>query len=216
MRFSRSGGAHLPVIIIGALVANVASRAHAQPVVVPAQPAPEPVAPPVVIESLSATWPLALSIHALIGFEPHDRGIPVAFGAGTELLWRGTLGGFAALLAAEGTPIIPPATANAAQPGFGDRISVPFGFAAHPLTPLARRNPRAYWARLVTGIGLQVGVTVEHVRTSDDDKTTAGLHLGLGVDLPLWGGLREGGVSFRVYGRLLFTPEITLDCAPTC
>ena len=40
---------------------------------------------------------------------------------------------------------------------------------------------------------------------------TAGLHLGLGLDVPIWGGAKEGGVALRLYGRMMFTPSISLD-----
>jgi hypothetical protein len=158
-----------------------------------------------VVETRAAAWPLALGVHALIGFEPHGSGDPVAFGVGTELLWRARLGGFAMLLASEGTPILVPQ-----PPSLGDRISVPFGLAARPLAPLGLLR-RDYWGRLITGIGVQAGISVEHLRTSDDNAATAGLHLGLGIDVPLWGGPREGGIALRVYARMLVTPEVRLD-----
>jgi hypothetical protein len=189
----------LSLIIIGACLQNVAR----------AQPAPLPEASSLV-EVRSATWPLALGVHALIGVEPHDRGNPLAFGVGAELLWRGRFGAFAMLLASEGTPVIAPTIGSVQLQAFGDRISVPFGFAARPLASVGLKR-RDYWGRLLTGIGLQAGITIEHVRTSDDSGTTAGLHLGLGVDVPLWGGTREGGVALRLYGRLLVTPSIALD-----
>jgi hypothetical protein len=199
----RYGGALLSVIIIGACLQNVAR----------AQPESEalPTAPATLVETRSATWPLALGMHALIGFEPHgDRGNPVAFGVGAELLWRARFGGFAMLLSSEGTPILAVTINNVPQQSFGDRISVPFGFATRPLAWIGLKR-LDYWGRLLTGIDLQAGITVEHVRTSDDSNTTAGLHLGLGVEVPLWGGTREGGVALRLYGRLMVTPSTSLD-----
>ena len=163
-----------------------------------------------VVETQSVTWPLMLSVHALLGVEPHDRGSPVAFGAGAELLWRARVGGFAALLAAEGTPIIAPTVGGHQQQGFADRISIPFGLSARPLAWLAA--DRSNWvSRLLTGIGVQLGLTIEQLRTSDDSQTTAGLHVALGVDVPIYGGPRQGGIALRLYGRLLFTPEVKLD-----
>jgi hypothetical protein len=206
-------GAILPVIVIGACLPEVA-RAQPGPVQEAPSEQPELALPPMtVVETRSATWPVALGMHALIGVEPHDRGNPVAFGAGAELLWRGRLGGFAMLLASSGTAVIPPTVNNKMLQSFADRISVPFGFAIRPLATIGMRR-HDYWGRLLTGIGAQVGLTVEHLRTSDDSDTTAGLHLGLGVDVPLWGGTREGGVALRVYGRLMVTPSVTLDYDP--
>lgn len=175
------------------------------------QPALGPL-PEAVVETRSATWPLMLDVHALIGVEPHDRGSPVAFGAGAELLWRARVGFFADLLASEGTPIVAPSQNGTQQPGFGDRISVPFGLAARPLAWLTVDKP-SWGARLVAGIGVQLGITVEHLRTSDDNATTAGLHAALALDVPLYGGPKQGGVALRLCARMLATPTVKLDQA---
>jgi hypothetical protein len=180
-----------------------------------AQPGPASqtvLEPPIAsaVEARSATWPIALGVHALIGVEPHTRGSPVAFGAGTELLWKARIGGFAELLSSEGTPVVTPNVNNIKQPSFGDRISVPFGLALRPLA-WSYADGAGWWSRLATGLGLQVGVTVEHVRTSDDSATTAGLHAALGLDVPLYGGPKQGGVGLRLYGRMIVTPAIQLD-----
>jgi hypothetical protein len=201
----------LPVIVIGACLQNVA---RAQPAPLQTTPAEQPslagVPEATLTEVRSATWPLAVGVHALIGVEPHDRGNPVAFGVGAELLWRARFGGFAMLLSSEGTPVI----IALPQLSLGDRISVPFGFAMRPLATIGLRR-RDYWGRLLTAIGLQAGLTVEHVRLSTSDATTAGLHVGVGIDVPLWGGTREGGVALRVYGRMMVTPSLSLAGAPS-
>jgi hypothetical protein len=208
--------AALAVVAALLLVSTRAAHAGGGPAPLQTSPAEQPalggVPPPTLSEALSSTWPLALGAHVLIGVEPHDRGNPIAFGVGAELLWRARLGGFVMLLASEGTPIIAPTLNGAQQPSFADRISIPFGFAARPLAPFAV-DLGTWTGRLLTGIGLQLGLTIEHLRTSDDSATTAGLHLGLGVDVPLWGGTKEGGVALRLYGRLLCTPAVTLDNA---
>lgn len=184
------------------------STARAQPG--PVQQLPPGDVEPGIVEKQTATWPLVLDMHALIGFEPHDRGTPLAFGAGAELLWRGHLGGFASLLVSEGTPVVPPSDSTGkALPGFGDRISVPFGFA---LRPFSFSGAHESWAhRLLDGIDVQVGLTVEHMRTSDDSVTTAGLHLGLAVDVPIYGGPHSGGVALRLAGRFIAQPQASLD-----
>ena len=166
---------------------------------------------PAVVETRAAAWPLMLDIHALLGFEPHaERGNPVAFGAGAELLWKARIGGFAELLSSGGTGLIAPTVMGVMEPGFADRISIPFGLAARPLAAwFADRSD--YGARLLTGIGVQLGVTVEHLRTSDDSTTTAGLHAALAVDVPIWGGPKQSGIALRLYARLMVTPTVTLD-----
>jgi hypothetical protein len=189
------------------------SSVRAQPAPMQTSPAEQPALGPLpeaVVETRSATWPLMLDVHALLGVEPHDRGSPVAFGAGVELLWRARVGGFAELLSSEGSPIIAPSANGVQQPGFADRISIPFGLATRPLAPFTVEKS-AWWARLVSGIGVQVGVSIEHLRTSDDNATTAGLHAALGIDVPLYGGPKQGGVALRLYARALFTPSVSLD-----
>ncbi|HWE30018.1 MAG TPA: hypothetical protein VHB97_18530 [Polyangia bacterium] len=195
-----------PGLLIGSALA-LAGVAHAQPG--PVEPSLSPPAEEVV-EARAVAWPLMFDMHALMGVEPHDRGNPIAFGAGAELLWRARVGGFAELISSEGTALIAPMLNGVQQPGFADRISIPFGLAARPLARWF--VDRSSWAaRLASGVGLQVGVTVEHLRTSDDNATTAGLHVALAVDVPIYGGPKQGGVSLRLYGRLMLTPAVSLD-----
>jgi hypothetical protein len=190
-------------------------RAHAQPGPV------QQLAPldnePGIVEQRSVTWPLTIDMHALMGFEPHDRGVPqnlVAFGAGVELLHRARIGGFASLLASEGTPVVAPTVNGVQQPSYADRISIPFGFAARPLTLLGvDRN--SWTGRLLAGVDLQLGITIEHLRTSDDSVTTAGLHAAVAVEVPIWGGPKQGGVALRLAARFIVTPSASLDCSPS-
>lgn len=194
------------LLLIGSALA-IGGVARAQPQLGPELTVPEQE----VVESHGVAWPLMLDVHALIGIEPHgNRGTPIAFGAGAELLWRARIGGFASLLSSEGTALIAPTINGAMAPGFADRISIPFGVAARPLGRwFADRHE--WWARLVTGIGVQLGIAVEHLRTSDDSTTTAGLHAALSVDVPLYGGPKQSGVMLRLAARLMVTPTVQLD-----
>jgi hypothetical protein len=193
---------------------TVSSRALAQPGPV------QQLAPldnePGIVEQRSVTWPLTVDMHALVGFEPHFRGDllnPVAFGTGVEVLHRARIGGFVALLASEGAPIITPTVNGVQQPSFADRISIPFGFAARPLMLLG--VDRDSWTgRLLAGVDLQLGLTIEHLRTSDDSVTTAGLHAAIAVEVPIWGGPKQGGVALRLAARFIVTPSASLDCSP--
>lgn len=180
----------------------------------PAQPAPV-VAPTVKLtEARSRTWPLTIEAQVLIGGEmAQPRGVPIAFGAGAELLWKARVGGFAMLLASAGSPILATQENGVVQPSLGDRVSVPFGLAARPLSPIAQRR-HDYWGRVLNGIDLQVGLAVENVRTSLDNATVAGLHLGLGVELPIVGGPVEGGLALRLFGRFMVTPTVQLPETP--
>lgn len=177
-----------------------------------------PFGDPAALAGYSRLWPATLDAHMLVGVEPHGvRGAPVAFGVGVEALWRGRVGGYAALLSSEGTPIAAVEVNGVTKASLADRVSVPIALAWRPfqmLTPLVQQRS-AFGRRLLEGIGVQVGISVEHLRTSDDSATTAGLHLGLGVELPLFGGPVEGGLSLRLYGRLLVTKDVRLDTTQT-
>ena len=95
-----------------------------------------------------------------------------------------------------------------------DRISVPIAFEWRPFTTLA---PRAHWwaRQLLAGIQAQVGLSVEHLRTSDDSQTTAGLHLAAGIELPVFGGPTDGGLTVKLWARLLVTRDVALDVTQT-
>jgi hypothetical protein len=173
--------------------------------------------PPGSTRPLTRLWPLTLGVHAMIGVEPHiERGNPMAFGVGVEAMWRGRLGGFASVLSSEGTPILPQTTGKIVNgmpesfPSLGDRVSVPFGLVWRPFTTLAPQS-HAYVRQLLAGMGLQVGLTVEHVRTSDDSATLVGFHAAASVEVPLFGGPTESGVTLRLQGRLLATAPASLD-----
>jgi hypothetical protein len=164
----------------------------------------------------AATWPVTLGLNAMIGAAFANPGAgspdrtPVAFGVSAELLWRGRVGGFAGLLSTSGL-IVPPVGGDAAAP---DRISVPFGLAFRPL--VVAMGERQSWAsRLARGVVIQTGVSVENLRSSDQNHTVAAFHLAAGVDVPLWGSVTEGGVALRVYARGIFQPEVHLHAGET-
>jgi hypothetical protein len=159
-----------------------------------------------VVVERTATWPYTLDLHVLVGAELHSQGQPIAFGIGAEALYHGWIGLFTSLLGSEGTPII----VGAGKANLADRVSVPFGFAVRPFGRAAMRHDSWGW-RLAAGIGLQAGVSIEHLRVNDADATTAGMHLQLSVDVPLYGGPTKGGVAIRAAGRLIVTPEVHLD-----
>jgi hypothetical protein len=169
-------------------------------------------APPLAVQRpLTRTWPLTVDVHLMVGMEPHaPQGIPVAFGIGAELMWQGKLGGFAAVLASQASPILPVTINGVMQASLADRISLPFGLVVRPLRLFL--EPRDSWAgQLLDGIGVQLGATVEHLGTSDADTWTGGLHAALSVDVPLWGGPTHGGLALRLLLRGLFTPSVALE-----
>jgi hypothetical protein len=160
----------------------------------------------IVQEARTFTWPWTLDVHVLVGAELHSVGQPIAFGLGLEVLYHGWLGMFVSLLGSEGTPIL----IGASQGSLADRVSVPFGFAVRPVGRAAMKHTSYGW-RVLGGIGLQAGISIEHLRVSDNSVTTAGLHLQASLDLPLYGGPTTGGVSLRAAARLIVTPEETFD-----
>jgi hypothetical protein len=161
-------------------------------------------------QTRSLTWPLATDLHVLIGVEPHDRGTPITFGVGAEVLWRASVGGFVQLLSSEGSPIPATSVGGQLQPSLADRISIPFGVAGRPLAPLLPERT-GWFGRVLAGLGMQLGATIEHLRTSDASATVVGLHTALTADLPLFGDARRGGLAVRLQARLLFVREVTLD-----
>ena len=164
------------------------------------------------LSSRLGAWQLHL--HVLLGVEPVDSARPVAFGTSAELLWRCRVGLFAGLLSSKGNAVRAPVENGQVLAAPGDRISLPLGLAFRPLGHLARRpgDGAIGWARrLAAGIGLELGISVEHIRTSGDSSTVAALHAALGLDIPLWGGPVEGGVALRLYGRLIVGPSVALE-----
>lgn len=179
-----------------------------------AQSAPSSASPaPVVATAPERTflWPWTLTLRVAIGAEPHTHGTPIAYGITAEALWRGRVGPFLSLIGSSGTRIVPeldPVTRMAA-PAIPDRVSVPFGLAARPFARAAE-DLRGYGGRVLAGIGLQAGLSVEHYRTSDRSTTTAGLHLELGVELPILRGPLEGNaLSLRAAGRMIVAAPLT-------
>lgn len=131
----------------------------------------------------------------------------LTYAIGGEALWRGFLGPAAELVVAEGTPIEPGADANNKPiPAFGDRISIVLAVAVRPLAPLSWHHS-GWWRRLAAGLGVQVGLSVEHTRVTLDSQTNAGLHLQAHLDVPLWRANTERGLSLRLAVRVLVSPE---------
>jgi hypothetical protein len=174
-------------------------------VVVVAPPPARVFVPNAVEEVRTFTWPWTLDVHVLVGAELHTVGQPIAFGLGAEALYHGWLGMFVSLLGSEGTPLL---IAN--NQSLADRVSVPFGFAIRPIGRAAMKHTNWGW-RLAGGLGLQAGIGIEHLRVSDSDVTTAGLHLQASIDVPIYGGPTTGGVALRAAARLIVTPAVSLD-----
>lgn len=165
-------------------------------------------------------WPATVGIQALVGGEFHSpRGNPVAMGVGGEFFWKGRVGGFASLLASQGTQVV---VSNGQA--LGDRISLPLGFVARPFAFLAAVDSQsAWWQRAVASIGVQLGVSMEHIRSPVDpncqtcsfEATQAAFHLGISAEIPVWHGPLDGGVALRLQGRLIAGGDTTLNVDPS-
>jgi hypothetical protein len=159
-----------------------------------------------IAQQRTALWPVTLNVHALIGGEMHgSRGSPVAMGVGGEVLWRGIVGGFAELLASEGTSLI----AAKGQDALPDRISLPLGVAVRPFAKLVEAQS-SWLQRVAASFGVQAGASMEHLRISSDDATTAAFHLAFALELPVYRGPLDGGVALKLYGRLIAGPGVTI------
>ena len=153
-------------------------------------------------------------MHVLLGVERVDAANAVAFGASAEFLYHCRVGVFAGLLSAKGNAVLAEVDNGTVLPAPGDRISIPFGLALRPLGHLGMRagsGARGWAQRLLAGLGIEVGPTVEHIRTSGDSSTVVGLHLAVTADVPLWGGPVEGGVALRLMGRFIAAPSVSLE-----
>jgi hypothetical protein len=161
-----------------------------------------------IAQQRTSLWPVTLNVHAVVGAELHgSRGSPVAMGAGGEVLWHGIVGGFAELLASQGTSLV----AAAQQDALPDRISLPLGLAVRPFAKLPSVVAQSSWLqRFVASIGVQVGASMEHLRISSDDATTAAFHLGFAAELPVYRGPLDGGIALKLYGRLIAGPGVTI------
>jgi len=207
----------LSLLVFGSAAAQQPPRANTgpeeqTPVTEVALPAPQSPAPTPAQRSRLGAW--QLHMHVLLGVEPVDHVNAVAFGTSAELLWRCRVGLFAGLLSSKGNANIAANIDGVVQPAAADRISIPFGIAIRPfghLGMIAGTGARGWAQRLAAGIGLEVGPTIEHLRDSGSSKTVGGLHLALGLDVPLWGGPVEGGVMLRFVGRMTATPAVSLE-----
>ena len=188
-------------------------------------PAPAPTPEPAPVPRFFAA-PFLLVAHLQAGFEPHKMSCDpqsaatctvTAFSVGGEALWHGLVGLSLGLYASAGSPVVP-----VVPPGLPDRVSTTIALGLRPLAGLGWKRGDTFVARLLAGIGIEVGPSIEYLRTSSATLpncdipatvTQSGLHLSASVELPLLGDARTGWLSLRLSERLLVNAPA--DLAPT-
>ncbi len=149
-----------------------------------------------------------------------------AGGVDVSLLWRGRIGGMLGLYSSSGQAAIAQAVGGQTPPGFPDRISVPLALDVRPLGYLVSPGDRSWRGRLLGGLGLRLGPSLELVRTAGDSAAGAGLFFAAQAELPLHGAPRHG-VSLRFTTNVIYAPQQELnngmvrtsgstDCATGC
>lgn len=143
----------------------------------------------------------------------------LAGGADLSLLWRGRLGGSIGLFSSAGQ-----AVKTGTEPAIPDRISLPLTIEMRPLSFLRGAEDPTLRGRLLSGLALRIGPSVEILRTASDSAAAAALFLGLGGEVPLTSA-RRGAVSLRLQLNLIVSPVVVLNdgsvrsaagsCAPT-
>jgi len=182
---------------------------------------------------------LTVGMALSAGFQPDARRCQVAGdsrntpGSGCALLvggidasflWRGRLGASILLSSTAGQASVPQATEAGmeAPPAFPDRVSVALALDVRPLGFLVRKDDHSYQARLLHGLRLGIGPSLEVVRTALDSSIDAGvrtrsvaasligLHTLLDGEVPLLANMASA-LSLRVSLRLLYVPQVVLN-----
>lgn len=182
-----------------------------------AQAQPDP-APAAALVREGSFRPLTVAMGASVGLQPDSRQCGLAGSVGSNspaaacvmfaggvdlsLLYRGRLGGTVGLFSVSGQAI----QGTVAAP---DRVSIPFLFDVRPLGFLVPRGDTSYKGRLLTGLGLALGPSVEVIRISSDSTVNPGLVVRLQAELPLHAQPRNG-VSLRFAAHTVVSPAVAL------
>lgn len=212
-------GAAPPPPAVPAGVAPLAPEAAPPPPEAPAGEAPAPADDPF-------NPPLSVGLGISLGSQLDSRDCSTAgrsatfAGSGTcmlfaggvdlSLLYRARIGASLGLYSVSGVAALINETDAAQTPAIPDRVSIPLLLDVRPLAFLQRAQRPSYTARVLRGVGLAAGPSVELVRTSSDQATSVGGQLRLQVEVPLHGGPRHG-VSLRAAAHLLIAPRVSLN-----
>lgn len=206
------------------LIALAAPTAHAQP---EASPPPQP-AEPALRFSLALSGGMQFDGRSCApgGGQDPFPGPCLLFAGGVEggLLWRWRVGAVLGLYSVNGVGAAVASDGATQVPAIPDRISIPLSVELRPAGFFV--PPGGYRRRLLHGLGLRVGPSLELLRTASDQVAGLGFHLGLFGELPLYVAPHHS-VSLRVLGDLLISPRASLnngvvrsvnfsDCADPC
>jgi hypothetical protein len=148
-----------------------------------------------------------------------------AGGLDLSLLWRGHLGASLGLWSVSGQAAVIPSAPDGPSPAaaFPDRVSLPLLFDLRPLSFFVAPGSSSYLDRVLYGLRLGLGPSIEIVRTASDSsldwgrrigeplRSLVGMHASLDGELPLQSG--PSGLSLRLSARLLYVPLVVLNDA---
>lgn len=200
--------------LIGLALLFVASKAHAE---------------------LGSTGALSVGIGISAGFQTDSRGCDTAGssrslpnngacilwagGVDVSMLWRGHIGAALGVFSVSGQAAY--ASTGQSAAAFPDRVSVPLLVDFRPLSFVLPASQGGYLSRVLYGIRLGLGPSLEFVRTASDSSTAYGqrtgsvaralfgMHFSLDGEVPLQSAAH--GLSLRVSTRILYAPIVVLN-----
>lgn len=184
---------------------------------------------------LGSLGPVTIGVAVAAGLQPDKRscetagssrsfpttGACIQWAGGVEgsILWRGHVGLAMGVFSVAGQAAQAPQGQTAAA--FPDRVSVPFLLDFRPLSFLLGGRPASYLSRVMYGLRIGLGPSVEIVRTSSDSSIMWGQRLGqpakallggqfsLDAEVPL--SRSVSGLSLRLSTRILYAPIVVLN-----
>jgi hypothetical protein len=184
---------------------------------------------------LGSTGAVTLGIAVGAGFQPDGSrscetagssrtvsgtGACIMWAGGVEgmVLWRGRVGASLGVFSVAGQAAQTPQGQSGAA--FPDRVSVPLIIDVRPLA-IIFASSRGYLGRVLHGVRIGIGPSLELVRTSSDSsyawgqrigestKTIFGAQVSLDGEVPLQS--TPNGLSLRLSARILYAPVVVLN-----
>jgi len=184
---------------------------------------------------LGSTGAVSVGLAVSAGIQPDSRGCETAGtsrsvtrssgcilwagGFDAAILWRGHIGGSLGVWSVSGQAAKNPQGENG--PGIPDRVSVPLLVDLRPLSFFVLASQQSYLSRLLYGVRLGIGPSLEFVRTSSDSsyawgqrigapaRALIGMHASLDGEVPLRA--TANGLALRLSTRFLYVPAVVLN-----